>query len=74
MEKNIPGGGVSNENISNMNVQDDDVCCALCLGVVDWHNCDTVRGLLECGSGLVSTLETHPIHYPWEWGPSNVVV
>ena len=28
-------------------------CCALCLGVVDWHNCGTVLGALECGVGFV---------------------
>ena len=26
--------------------------CALCPGVVDWHNYDIVLGALECGWGL----------------------
>ena len=26
--------------------------CALCPGVVDWHNCDIVLVALECGWGL----------------------
>ena len=29
------------------------LCCALCLGVVDWHNCGNVLGALESGWGLV---------------------
>ena len=32
------------------------VCCALYLGFVDWHNCGTVLGALECVWGLVWTL------------------
>ena len=28
-------------------------CCALCPGVVDWHNCGNVLGALETGRGLV---------------------
>ena len=27
-------------------------CCALCMGVVDWHNCGTVPGALESGLGI----------------------
>ena len=30
--------------------------CALCPGVVDWHNCGIVLGALECGVGLVCTV------------------
>ena len=29
-----------------------DICCALCVGVIDWHNCGTILGVLECGLGL----------------------
>ena len=32
--------------------------CALCLGVVDWHNCGTVLGALESGWGLVVQLHS----------------
>ena len=31
-------------------------CCALCPGVVDWHNCGTVMVALEYGVGLVCTI------------------
>ena len=31
-------------------------CCALCPGVVDWHNCGNVLGALEFGWGLVCTI------------------
>ena len=27
-------------------------CCALCPGVVDWHNCGIVLGVLESGLGI----------------------
>ena len=47
----------------------DDHCCALCPGVIDWYNCGTILGALECGWGLVSTLWTHSVHYSWKWGP-----
>ena len=30
----------------------DPPCCALCLGVVDWHNCGIVLGVLESGLGI----------------------
>ena len=47
-------------------------CCALCPGVVDWHNCGIVLGALEFGLGLVctKTLTLYIIH--GNGGPSNV--
>ena len=39
--------------------------CALCLGVMDWHNYGTVLGMLECCLRLVWTLEPHFVHYSW---------
>ena len=27
-------------------------CCALCPGVIDWHNCGIVLGVLEFGLGI----------------------
>ena len=49
----------------HLSVFDNDLvagCCALCPGVVDWHDCGTVLGLLECGLGLVWTLYSHFVH------------
>ena len=39
--------------------------CALCPGVIDWHNYGTVLVILECGLGLIWTLEPHFVHYLW---------
>ena len=27
-------------------------CCALCPGVIEWHNCGIVLGVLESGLGI----------------------
>ena len=43
----------------------DHLCCALFLGVVNWHNCGTVLGVLEYGGRLVWKLGTHFVHYTW---------
>ena len=29
------------------------LCCAFCSGVIDWHNCGTIMGALDYGLGLV---------------------
>ena len=31
-------------------------CCALCLGVIDWHNCGIILGAVESSWGLVCTI------------------
>ena len=50
------------------------IYCALCLGVIDWLNCGTVLGVLECGLGLFGTftLTLYIIH--GNGAPSNVVL
>ena len=49
-------------------------CCALCPGVVDWHNCGNVLGALEFGWGLVCTIYTHCCDiYRGNGAPLNVL-
>ena len=36
--RSFPGGGL--------------LCCALCPGVVDWHNCGAILDALESGLGI----------------------
>ena len=45
-------------------------CCALCPGVIEWHNYGTVLGALESGLGIGWNKYLHSVTFYWEWGPS----
>ena len=36
-------------------------CCALCPGVVDWHSCGIVLGVLESGLGIGLDKNLHSV-------------
>ena len=44
-------------------------CCALCPGVVDWHNCGTVLGALESGLGIGLYNYLHVVTFLVGMGP-----
>ena len=45
------------------------VCCALCPGVVDWHNRGIVLGVLESGLGIGSDKYLHSVTFYVGMGP-----
>ena len=45
------------------------VCCALCLGVVDWHNCGIVLGVLEASLGIGLDKYLHSVTFSVGMGP-----
>ena len=46
-----------------------DWCCALCPGVVDWHNCGIVLGALESGLGIGSDKHLYSVTFYVGMGP-----
>ena len=45
------------------------ICCALCPGVVDWHNYGTVLGALESGLGISLDKYLHFVTFYVGMGP-----
>ena len=50
------------------------IYCAFCMGVIDWLNCGTVLGVLECGLGLFGTFTVTLYITRGNGPPSNAVL
>ena len=54
--------------------QDERQCCALCLGVIDWHNCGIALGVLEPGLGIGLYNYLYSVTFLVGIGPSKCVI